>query len=222
MVAGGVGEGDSYGGYRSKLVEVLQRKGVRDLAVLRAVRMVPRHLFVPESVRHRAYDDAALPIGSGQTISQPFVQARYLELIGLTGKEKVLEIGTGSGYQTALLGVLASMVFSVERVPHLAQSARAALATAGIRNVTVLVGDGTLGWRPFAPYDAILVSAASPEVPAPLVEQLAVGGRMVIPLGDKEAQTLTLVERLEDRVRTSTIGDVRFVPLVGEFGFREE
>ncbi len=222
MVAGGVGEGDSYGGYRSKLVEVLQRKGVRDLAVLRAVRMVPRHLFVPESVRHRAYDDAALPIGSGQTISQPYVQARYLELIGLTGKEKVLEIGTGSGYQTALLGVLASMVFSVERVPHLAQSARAALASAGIRNVTVLVGDGTLGWRPFAPYDAILVSAASPEVPAPLVEQLAVGGRMVIPLGDKEAQTLTLVERLEDRVRTSTIGDVRFVPLVGEFGFREE
>ena len=222
MVTGGVGEGDSYGGYRSKLVEVLQRKGVRDLAVLRAVRMVPRHLFVPESVRHRAYDDAALPIGSGQTISQPFVQARYLELIALTGKEKVLEIGTGSGYQTALLAVLASMVFSVERVPHLAQSARAALATAGIRNITVLVGDGTLGWRPFAPYDAILVSAASPEVPAPLVEQLAIGGRMVIPLGDKEAQTLTLVERLEERVRTSTIADVRFVPLVGEFGFREE
>jgi protein-L-isoaspartate(D-aspartate) O-methyltransferase len=184
--------------------------------------MVPRHLFVPESVRHRAYDDAALPIGSGQTISQPFVQARYLELIGLTGKEKVLEIGTGSGYQTALLALLASMVFSVERVPHLAQSARAALEVAGIRNVTVLVGDGTLGWRPYAPYDAILVSAASPEVPAPLVEQLAIGGRMVIPLGDKEAQVLTLVERLDDKLRTSTIGDVRFVPLVGEFGFPDE
>jgi protein-L-isoaspartate(D-aspartate) O-methyltransferase len=183
---------------------------------------VPRHLFVPESVRHRAYDDAALPIGSGQTISQPFVQARYLELIGLTGKEKVLEIGTGSGYQTALLALLASMVFSVERVPHLAQSARTALAAAGIRNVTVLVGDGTLGWRPFAPYDAILVSAASPDVPAPLVEQLAEGGRMVIPLGDRDAQTLTLVERVGDTLRTSTIGDVRFVPLVGEFGFREE
>jgi protein-L-isoaspartate(D-aspartate) O-methyltransferase len=222
MVAGGVGEGDSYGGYRSQLVEVLQRKGVRDLAVLRAVRMVPRHLFVPESVRHRAYDDAALPIGSGQTISQPFVQARYLELIGLTGKEKVLEIGTGSGYQTALLGLLASMVFSVERVPHLAQSARSALAAAGIRNVTVLVGDGTLGWRPFAPYDAILVSAASPHVPAPLVEQLALAGRMVIPLGDRDAQVLTLVERTSQGVRSSTIGDVRFVPLVGEFGFRDE
>src|SRR5215210_50047 len=198
MGTGGVGEGDSYGGYRAQLVETLQRKGVRDLAVLRAVRMVPRHLFVPESVRHRAYDDAALPIGSGQTISQPYVQARYLELIGLTGQEKVLEIGTGSGYQTALLALLASMVFSVERVPQLAQSASAALAAAGIRNVTILVGGGTLGWRPFAPYDAILVSAASPEVPAPLVEQLASGGRMVIPLGDRDAQTLTLVKRCGD------------------------
>jgi protein-L-isoaspartate(D-aspartate) O-methyltransferase len=222
MVAGGVGEGDSYGGYRSQLVEILQRKGVRDLSVLRAVRMVPRHLFVPESVRHRAYDDTALPIGSGQTISQPYVQARYLELIGLTGQEKVLEIGTGSGYQTALLALLASMVFSVERVPRLAQSARAALAASAIRNVTVLVGDGTLGWRPFAPYDAILVSAASPDIPTPLVEQLADGGRMVIPLGDREAQTLTLVERRGDSVRTSTIGDVRFVPLVGEFGFSQD
>jgi protein-L-isoaspartate(D-aspartate) O-methyltransferase len=222
MVAGGVGEGDSFGGYRSQLVEVLRRKGVRDLAVLRAIQMVPRHLFVPESVRHRAYDDTALPIGSGQTISQPYVQARYLELIGLTGKEKVLEIGTGSGYQTALLALLASMVFSIERVPQLAQSAKAALAGSGIRNVTVLVGDGTLGWRPFAPYDAILVSAASPEIPAPLVDQLASGGRMVIPLGDREAQTLTLVERGGDGIRTSTIGDVRFVPLVGEFGFQQD
>ena len=222
MVAGGVGEGDSYGGYRTRLVETLRRKGVRDLSVLRAIQMVPRHLFVPESVRHRAYDDVALPIGSGQTISQPYVQARYLELIGLTGQEKVLEIGTGSGYQTALLALVTSMVFSVERFAGLAQSARAALATAGVRNVTVLVGDGTLGWRPFAPYDAILVSAASPEVPAPLVEQLAPGGRMVIPLGDRASQSLTLVERQGEGVRTSTIADVRFVPLVGEFGFRQE
>jgi protein-L-isoaspartate(D-aspartate) O-methyltransferase len=222
MVAGGIGEGDSYGGYRSRLVEVLRRKGVRDLSVLRAVQMVPRHIFVPESVRHRAYDDTALPIGSGQTISQPYVQARYLELIGLTGREKVLEIGTGSGYQTALLALLASMVFSVERVPHLAQSARTALANSGVRNVTVLVGDGTLGWRPFAPYDAILVSAASPEIPAPLVEQLAQGGRMVIPLGDRASQTLTVVERQGDEVRSRTVADVRFVPLVGEFGFRQD
>jgi len=222
MVSGGVGEGDSYGGYRSRLVETLQRKGIRDLAVLRAIRMVPRHLFVPESVRHQAYDDVALPIGSGQTISQPYVQARYLELIGLTGQEKVLEVGTGSGYQTALLSLVASMVFSVERFAGLAQSARVALAAAGIRNVTVLVGDGTLGWRPFAPYDAILVSAASPEVPAPLVEQLAPRGRMVIPLGDRSSQVLTLVERQGESLRTSTVADVRFVPLVGEFGFRQE
>ncbi|MGH2707691.1 MAG: protein-L-isoaspartate(D-aspartate) O-methyltransferase [Actinomycetota bacterium] len=220
MVAGGVGKGDSYGGYRAQLVETLRRKGIRDLAVLRAIRMVPRHLFVPESVRHRAYDDAALPIGSKQTISQPWVQARYLELIGLTGRERVLEVGTGSGYQTALLALLSDAVFSVERIPELAQSARAALEAAGIRNVTVLVGDGTLGWRPFAPYDAILVAAASPDIPTPLVEQLAPEGRMVIPLGDRTTQTLTLVQRQGGEIRSSTIADVRFVPLLGEFGFR--
>ena len=220
MVAGGVGEGDGYGGYRAQLVETLQRKGIRDLAVLRAVRMVPRHLFVPESVRHRAYDDAALPIGSGQTISQPWVQARYLELLSLTGRERVLEVGTGSGYQTAPLAMVCDAVFSVERIPALAQRARATLEAAGIRNVTVLVGDGTLGWRPFAPYDAILVAAASPEIPAPLVEQLAPGGRMVIPLGDRANQTLTLARREGDQLRTTTVADVRFVPLLGEFGFR--
>jgi protein-L-isoaspartate(D-aspartate) O-methyltransferase len=221
MVAGGVGEGDSYGGYRAQLVEALRTKGIRDLAVLRAVAQVPRHLFVPESVRHRAYDDIALPIGSGQTISQPWVQARYLEAIGLSGRERVLEIGTGSGYQTALLALLADAVFSVERVASLAQRARAALETAGIRNVTVLVGDGTLGWRPYAPYDAILVSAASPEIPAPLVEQLAEGGRMVIPLGDRETQTLTLVRREGERIQASTLADVRFVQQVGEHGFAQ-
>jgi len=220
MVAGGVGEGDGYGGYRARLVETLQRKGIRDLAVLRAVRLVPRHLFVPESVRHRAYDDAALPIGSSQTISQPWVQARYLELLSLSGRERVLEIGTGSGYQTALLAMLCDAVFSVERIAGLAQRARETLAAADVRNVTVLVGDGTLGWRPFAPYDAILVAAASPEIPGPLVEQLAPGGRMVIPLGDRANQTLTLVRREGDQLRTTTVADVRFVPLLGEFGFR--
>jgi protein-L-isoaspartate(D-aspartate) O-methyltransferase len=220
MVAGGIGEGDGYGGYRERLVETLREKGIRDLAVLRAVRMVPRHLFVPASVRHRAYDDAALPIGGGQTISQPWVQARYLELLELTGRERVLEVGVGSGYQTALLAVLCDAVFGVERIPALAQGAREALESAGLRNVTVLVGDGTLGWRPFAPYDAILVAAASPEIPAPLAEQLAPGGRMVIPLGDRAGQTLTLVRREGDQLHTSTVADVRFVPLLGEFGFR--
>jgi protein-L-isoaspartate(D-aspartate) O-methyltransferase len=222
MVPGGIGEGDSYGGYRVQLVDTLRQKGVRDLAVLHAIRQVPRHLFVPESVRHRAYDDAALPIGAGQTISQPYVQARYLELIGLTGRERVLEVGTGSGYQTALLAVLTETVFSVERLPALAASARTALESAGIRNATVLVGDGTLGWRPFAPYDAILVAAASPEIPEPLVEQLAPGGRMVIPLGDRETQSLTLVRRDPAAgVHITTLGDVRFVPLVGKHGFND-
>ncbi|MBW8839452.1 MAG: protein-L-isoaspartate(D-aspartate) O-methyltransferase [Gemmatimonadetes bacterium] len=220
MGAGGLGEGDGYGGYRERLVETLRDKGIRDLAVLRAVRMVPRHLFVPAGVRHRAYDDAALPIGGGQTISQPWVQARYLELLALTGRERALEIGVGSGYQTALLAVLCDAVFGVERIPALAQSAREALGRAGVRNVTVLVGDGTLGWRPFAAYDAILVAAASPEIPAPLVEQLAPGGRMVIPLGDRASQTLTLVRREGYQLHTSTVADVRFVPLLGEFGFR--
>jgi protein-L-isoaspartate(D-aspartate) O-methyltransferase len=222
MVSGGIGEGDSYGGYRAQLVETLRQKGVRDLAVLHAIRQVPRHLFVPESVRHRAYDDTALPIGAGQTISQPYVQARYLELIGLTGRERVLEVGTGSGYQTALLAVLTDTVFSIERLPALAASAREALEAAGIRNATVLVGDGTLGWRPFAPYDAILVAAASPEIPQPLVEQLAPRGRMVIPLGDRDSQSLTLVRRDPSAgVQVTTIGDVRFVPLVGKHGFND-
>ena len=222
MATGRVGPADSYGGYRSQLVATLRDKGIRDLSVLHAVSQVPRHLFVPESVRHRAYDDAALPIGAGQTISQPYVQARYLELIGLTGRERVLEVGTGSGYQTALLAVLTETVFSVERLPALAASARTALESAGIRNATVLVGDGTLGWRPFAPYDAILVAAASPEIPEPLVEQLAPGGRMVIPLGDRDTQSLTLVRRDPAAgVRITTLGDVRFVPLVGKHGFND-
>lgn len=220
MVAGGVGERDSFGGYRQQLAEVLERKGIRSPAILKAIRQVPRHLFVPGSVRHRAYDDAALPIGNGQTISQPYVQARYLELAELTGKEKVLEVGTGSGYQTALLALLADRVFSVERVSALAQTAKAALDAAGVRNVSVLIGDGTLGWRPYAPYDVILVTAASPSVPQPLLDQLAPGGRLIIPLGPREMQTLTLVRREGDQFRTSQAGDVRFVPLLGEFGFQ--
>jgi len=220
MAAGSVGAGDSYGGFRARLVSELQSKGIRDLAVLRAISQVPRHLFVPAGVRHRAYEDSALPIGGGQTISQPWVQARYLEVLQLTGREKVLEIGTGSGYQTALLAQLADTVFSVERIASLAAEARAVLQAVGIHNVTVLVGDGTLGWRPFAPYDAILVAAASPTVPAPLVEQLAPGGRLVIPIGDRHVQVLQLLRKVGDRIETTSLGDVRFVPLLGEFGFR--
>jgi protein-L-isoaspartate(D-aspartate) O-methyltransferase len=148
------------------------------------------------------------------------VQALYLEALALTGREKVLEIGTGSGYQTALASLLAGSVFSVERVPALSQAAREVLDAAGYRNVTLLVGDGTLGWRPYAPYDAILVSAASPDIPRPLVEQLAVGGRMIVPVGNRDTQTLTMVRRDEQGTSVSTLGDARFVPLIGEHGWR--
>ncbi len=210
---------DSYGGYRVRLAETLRAQGIRDLAVLKAIAETPRHLFVPEAMRHRAYEDTALPIGVGQTISRPFTQARYLEALRLTGREKVLEVGTGSGYETALLGALAAQVFSVERVLPLAESALRTLRAAGAGNVSVLVGDGTLGWSTYAPYDAILVAAGGPEVPEPLLEQLAPGGRLLIPLGAKGAQTLTLVERTAAGVRRTPLGDAHFVPLVGEHGF---
>lgn len=214
------GQGDSYGGYRTRLVEQLQAKGIKDLSVLRAIAQVPRHLFVPESVRHRAYEDSALPIGGGQTISQPWVQARSLELLRLSGRERVLEVGAGSGYQTALLACLASAVFAVERVSALAYGARDALARAGITNVSVMVGDGTLGWSTLAPFDAIVVAAASPRVPEPLLAQLAPGGRMVIPLErGVDDQALVLIEREGDGYRETTVADVRFVPLLGKHGF---
>jgi protein-L-isoaspartate(D-aspartate) O-methyltransferase len=219
MGAGGLGAGDSFAGYRAVLVDSLREKGIRDLRVLHAIATVPRHRFVPESLRHRAYEDCPLPIGAGQTISQPYVQARSLELLRLTGEDRVLEVGAGSGYQTALLAILASMVLAVERVPALAHAAREALESLGVNNASVAIGDGTLGWRPFAPYDAILVAAASPTVPGPLIEQLTPEGRLVIPLGDRESQVLTLVERLGGQIRSTTVSDVRFVPLLGEFGF---
>ena len=221
MVTGDLGLGDGYAGYRTQLVEALRDKGIRDLAVLQAIATVPRHRFVPESVRHRAYEDSALPIASGQTISQPYVQARSLEMLRLQGSERALEVGAGSGYQAALLSVLAGTVLAVERIPALAHAARAALQALGLRNVTVMVGDGTLGWRSLAPFDAIVVAAASPAIPAPLLEQLAPGGRMVLPIGDREAQTLTLVEKVGGSARATPVSDVRFVPLLGEFGFHD-
>jgi protein-L-isoaspartate(D-aspartate) O-methyltransferase len=220
MGIGGLGRGDGYGGYRAQLVEALRDKGIRDLRVLHAIGTVPRHLFVPESLRHRAYEDVPLPIGAGQTISQPYVHARTLELLRLTGNDRVLEVGAGSGYQTALLAELAATVLAVERVPELARAAREALEAVGVKNATVVLGDGTLGWRAYAPFDAIVVSAASPSVPKPLIEQLADGGRMVIPLGDQESQTLTLIEKSGETIHTMTATGVRFVPLLGEFGFR--
>ena len=219
MGAPGVAGGDSFGGYRTRLVNELQAKGIRDLAVLRAVAQVPRHLFVPESVRHRAYEDSALPLSSGQTISQPWVQARSIELLALTGRERVLEVGTGSGYQTALMALCGEVVFTIERIPALAQQARTILSQLGMSNISYLVGDGTLGWRAFAPYDAIVVAAGSPEIPAPLLEQLAPGGRLVAPVGTREQQILTLIRRdASGTLHRTTVSDVKFVPLIGHFG----
>ena len=210
---------DSYGGYRQQLVEQLQARGIRDLAVLKAISMVPRHRFVPDGVRHRAYEDSALPIAAGQTISQPWVQARSLQELKLTGREKVLEVGSGSGYQTALLSIVAGTVIGIERVAQLAEGARAVIRDLGLRNVTIMVGDGTLGWRSLAPFDAMVVAAASPSVPEPLLEQLAPSGRMIIPIGDRDEQTLTLVQKVGDEVRATPLTDVRFVPLLGQFGW---
>lgn len=210
------------GGARRRLVEMLREKGIRDLAVLRAFDLTPRHAFVPTGVRHRAYEDSSLPIGSGQTISQPSIHARYLEVLGLKGHERVLEVGTGSGYQTVLLSHLVAQVFTIERIAALYTMARDAIKVAGASNVSMLLGDGTVGWREYAPYDAILVSAGGPGIPPSLVEQLANGGRMLIPVGTKEDQTLKLVTKHGDRVDTSDIAPVRFVPLFGTQGWEQQ
>ncbi len=209
-------------GPRRRLVEILQQQGIRDLSVLHAIDMTPRHLFVPTGVRHRAYEDSALPIGSGQTISQPSIHARYLELLKLTGNEKILEIGTGSGYQTALLSHLVAQVFSIERIPALLDGARDIIRQIGARNVSFLLGDGTLGWRQYAPYDAILVGAGAPEVPSTYRDQLTEGGKILIPLGDKEEQTLFMFTRRGDEFEKMEIGPVRFVPLVGKYSWEGE
>jgi len=206
-------------GPRRRLIETLQANGIRDLAVLRAFDEVPRHLFVPTGVRHRAYEDAALPIGSGQTISQPSIHALYLDVLRLTGKERVLEIGTGSGFQTALLARLAPQVFTIERVPALMDRAKDVLRALQVSNVSYLVGDGTIGWREYAPYDAILVGAGSPNVPQPLIDQLAVGGRLLCPVGDRTTQEVVLVTRDISGITTTVIADARFVPLVGTHGW---
>lgn len=208
-------------GPRRRLLDTLRERGITDLSVLRAVDLTPRHLFVPQAIQHRAYEDAALPIGSGQTISQPSVHARYLAELRLTGHERALEIGTGSGYQTVLLSHLVEQVFSIERVRELLDRARDVIRRVDARNISLLLGDGTFGWREYAPYDAILVSAAAQDVPRPLFEQLAEGGRILIPLGGREDQMLTVATRRGDTLVRRDITPVRFVPLVGAYGWSE-
>jgi protein-L-isoaspartate(D-aspartate) O-methyltransferase len=192
----------------------LAERGLRDLRVLDAMRAVPRHEFVPESLRHVAYEDHPLPIGEGQTISQPYIVAAMLEHLALQATDRVLEVGTGSGYVTALLSQLAHEVFSVERYASLAVSAEATLQRLGYRNVKIKVGDGSQGWSEHAPFDAILVSAATSEVPPPLFAQLNEGGRMIIPVGSPFSQELQLIRKVSGRPNLILLEGCRFVPLV--------
>jgi protein-L-isoaspartate(D-aspartate) O-methyltransferase len=197
----------------------LRGRDVRDERVLAAMERVPRELFVPRELRSRAYDDEALPIGARQTISQPYMVARICEALALRGDERVLDVGTGSGYQAAVLADLAAEVHSIERIPELAQRARENLAAAGYDNVQVHIGDGTLGDREHAPFDAIAVAAAAPELPPSLYDQLRPNGRLVIPVGSRRGQDLQLVVRSPEGPAVVSTVPCRFVPLVGEEGF---
>jgi protein-L-isoaspartate(D-aspartate) O-methyltransferase len=204
---------------RRALIETLTEQGIDDLAVLRAFDIVPRHAFVPEAVQHRAYEDVPLPIGFGQTASQPSLQALYLQLLRIEATHRILEIGTGSGYQTALLAQLAQHVYSIERVNELSARARAALDAMRVNNAALLVGDGSVGWTRYSPYDAILVAAGAPSVPQALIDQLAPDGRLLIPIGGRESQTLTLLQRSAEGVETVEVTECTFVPLVGRYAW---
>jgi protein-L-isoaspartate(D-aspartate) O-methyltransferase len=199
----------------------LRRRGIRDERVLAAMETVPRELFVPPELRAQAYADGALPIGHGATISQPYMVAAICELLGLSGDERVLDVGTGSGYQAAVLAELARDVVTIERVPELAETARATLAAAGYERVEVRVGDGTLGVPERAPFDAIAVAAAAPELPRALYDQLGPGGRIVVPVGRRRAQRLELVVRSPEGPAVLRSVPCRFVPLLGAEGFAE-
>jgi len=211
---------DAYETARTRMVEEqLVQRGVTDERVLAAMRRVPRHLFVEVPLRDRAHGDHPLPIGEEQTISQPYIVGLMSSLLELTGQEKVLEIGTGSGYQTAVLAELARRVCSIERLPRLAERARATLEGLGYDNVWVRVGNGTLGWPDQAPFDRIIVTAGGPAVPPPLVQQLAEGGRMVLPVGSADNQVLTIVENVGGEIRQRTHGECKFVKLVGKYAW---
>lgn len=200
----------------------LVSRGIQDRRVLDAMRQVPRHMFVDEALRDQAYSDHPLPIGDKQTISQPYIVALMTETLELLGHEKVLEIGTGSGYQAAILAELAERVFSIERFPSLAYRANQILQKIGYKNVIIRVADGTMGWPEEAPFDGIIITAGAPRIPEPLVSQLAMDGRMVVPVGDRFSQELILVERVSEGIRKTNLGAVRFVDLVGKWGWEEE
>jgi protein-L-isoaspartate(D-aspartate) O-methyltransferase len=206
---------------RERMVqEQLVARGIKDPRVLGAMRKVPRHFFVDPGLINRAYDDTALPIGEKQTLSQPYIVARMTEALGLKGYEKILEVGTGSGYQTALLAELSFNVFSVEKIRVLSRRARQLLDRLEYHNIALHAGDGTVGWSDHAPYDAIIVTAAAPDLPRPLLDQLAPGGKLVMPVGDEESQSLVRVTASESGFEKEHLGDCRFVKLWGKYGWR--
>ena len=213
---------DPYAYRRAQMLESLKQGGIDDKRVIEAMAEIPRHYFVPEAFRHQAYDDnVSIHIGEGQTISQPRIVALMTASARIDPQDRVLEVGTGSGYQAAVLSKLARFVFTVERVASLARQAKNVLDQLGVDNVSIKVMDGTLGWRAQAPFDAILVTAGAPEVPEPLVEQLADGGRLVVPVGSRETQVLKIVERRGDRTFAHELKGACFVPLIGRHGWEE-
>ena len=208
-----------YSSQRARMVDLLRSRGIRDERVLKAMSEIPRHLFVPEALTAKAYGDHALPIGAMQTISQPYMVARMTELAEVNKDSTVLEIGAGSGYQTAVLSAVAGRVLAIERISDLARSAQRNIRQLGCYNATVKWFDGTIGWSEHAPYDAILVAAGSPEVPEPLVAQLAVGGRLVIPIGNEEHQRLVRVTKTESGLVREDFEPCVFVKLIGRYGW---
>ncbi len=213
-------EEDPYTVERHRMVDTqIKLRGIADSRVLAAFRRVPRHRFVPEYLWDQAYNDYPLPIGEDQTISQPYMVALMTEALELRETDRVLEIGAGSGYQAAILAELAAAVYTIDRLESLAQVAERALHSLGYRNVKVRVGDGTLGWPDEAPFDAIIVTAGAPQVPRPLTEQLTLGGRLVIPVGDQYSQTLTRVRRTPGGLKYEDLGGCRFVRLIGKYGW---
>jgi protein-L-isoaspartate(D-aspartate) O-methyltransferase len=207
---------------RRQLREELEYRGITEASVLDAIEDTERERFVPEELRAGAYDDWALPIANGQTISQPYIVALMTQELGLTGKEKVLEVGTGSGYQAAILARLCQSVVTIERIESLSSAAQKVLADLGLENITFAVGDGTLGNPEHAPYDRIIVTASAPSVPSPLYEQLKPGGRLIAPIGDDDSQELVLVEKTDSGPKTTLVCGCRFVKLIGAAGWRPE
>ncbi|MGK2859695.1 MAG: protein-L-isoaspartate(D-aspartate) O-methyltransferase [Thermoanaerobaculia bacterium] len=221
--AAAAAENREYAQQRALMVErYVAARGVKDPRVLEAMRQVPRHLFVPQVVRAKAYGEGALPIGAGQTISQPWIVGRMIELLELNGTEKVLEVGTGTGYQACVLSKVAARVFSIERINELALRAVELVREMKLHNVSVKVFDGTYGWSDQAPFDRIIVAATAPELPEPLVQQLGRGGTLVIPLGRSDDQRLARVRRVGTGIQIEDCGPASFVPLIGKFGWKDE